>query len=93
MPAFRQPVTPITSGKHLSDFPRGGGRGEIGTSNPQRNSGGGMGTRAKNNPPRRRGPKPERLPGPWEGAVGKSLGKKRPERGWPKPAKTRGRGS
>jgi len=33
----------------------------------------------KNNPPRRQGPKPERviLPGPWKGKVGKTLKKKR----------------
>ena len=52
-----------------------------------------MGARAKNNPPRKRGPKPEVLvlPGPWEAAVAKSLKKKRPEGGWPKPPK-KGRG-
>jgi hypothetical protein len=34
-----------------------------------------MGARSKNNPPRKRGPKPERLalPGPWKGAVEKAL--------------------
>jgi len=39
-----------------------------------------MGTRAKNNPPRRRGPKPERLvlPWPWEGAVKEALKKPPP---------------
>ena len=49
--------------------------------------GSGMGTRAKNNPPRRRGPPPERLvlPGPWEGAVEKALKK-------PPPPKKKGRG-
>ncbi len=36
----------------------------------------------KSNP----GPDPERLrlPGPWEEAVDKALGRKRPEGGWPK---------
>jgi hypothetical protein len=32
------------------------------------------------------------LPGPWEDAVAKSLKKKRPEGGWPKPVKKKGRG-
>jgi len=48
--------------------------------------------------PRKRGPKADRLtiPGDWESAVGKALGKKRPARGWPKskakkPAKPKGR--
>jgi hypothetical protein len=38
-----------------------------------------VGSRVKNNPPRRQGPKPERviLPGPWKGKVGKTLKKKR----------------
>ena len=42
-----------------------------------------MGSRVKGNPPRKRGPKPERPPGPWEANVGKSL--KKPVRGggWP----------
>jgi hypothetical protein len=48
-----------------------------------------MGARAKNNPPRRRGPKPEVLPG--HRADAKSLKKKGPERGWPKPPR-KGRG-
>ncbi len=54
-----------------------------------------MGTRAKNNPPRKRGPKPEVLvlPGPWEGAVSKGLKKTRPKEGWPKPGKKKGRGN
>jgi hypothetical protein len=54
-----------------------------------------MGTRAKNNPPRKRGPKPETLvlPGPWEGAVEKALKKPPPKGGWPKETpKKKGRG-
>lgn len=45
-----------------------------------------MGTRSKNNPPRKRGPKPERLalPGSWEKAVEKALKK-------PPPPKKKGR--
>ncbi len=53
-----------------------------------------MGTRAKNNPPRKRGPKPETLvlPGPWEGNVGKTL-KKPPSKGnWLAPPNKKGRG-
>ena len=39
----------------------------------------------------KRGPDPDRLviPGDWKDAMGKALGKKRPARGWPKPAKKR----
>ncbi len=45
-----------------------------------------MGTRAKNNPPRKRGPKPERLvlPGSWEKAVKEALKQ-------PPPPKKKGR--
>lgn len=53
-----------------------------------------MGARAKNNPPRRRGPKPEVLvqPGPRVDSVAKSLKQKGPEVGWPKPhSKDRGK--
>jgi hypothetical protein len=51
-----------------------------------------MGARAKNNPPRRRGPKPEVLVQPGRvDAVAKSLKKKGPEAGWPKPH-SKGRG-
>jgi hypothetical protein len=54
-----------------------------------------MGTRPKGDEPAKREPKPKRgpkpetlvLPGPWEDAVAKSLKKKRPEGGWPKPQK------
>ena len=53
-----------------------------------------MGARAKNNPPRKRGPKPETLalPGPWEGNVGKALKKPPPKGGWLKPPNKKGRG-
>jgi hypothetical protein len=54
-----------------------------------------MGARAKNNPPRKRGPKPQIpvLPGPWQGNVGKALEKRPPQKGWPKPEpKKKGRG-
>jgi hypothetical protein len=45
-----------------------------------------VGTRAKNNPPRKRGPKPETLilPGKWKENVGK-VPKKPPPGGWAKP--------
>jgi hypothetical protein len=51
-----------------------------------------MGSRVKGNPPRKRGPKPERPPGPWEANVGKSL--KKPVRGggWLQPPNKKGRG-
>ena len=53
-----------------------------------------MGTRAKNNPPRKRGPKPETrvLPGKWEENVGKALKKPPSKGGWPKPQNKKGRG-
>jgi hypothetical protein len=53
-----------------------------------------MGARSKGSPPRKRGPKPEKLvlPGPWEGNVGKALKKPPPKGGWPKPPNKKGRG-
>lgn len=53
-----------------------------------------MGTRAKNNPPRKRGPKPETsvLPGKWEQNVGKALKKPPPKGGWSKSLNKKGRG-
>jgi hypothetical protein len=53
-----------------------------------------MGERAKNNPPRKRGPKPEALvqPGKWGTHVGKSLKKPSPKGGWPTPPNKKGRG-
>jgi hypothetical protein len=53
-----------------------------------------MGARARNNPPRKRGPKPERgvLPGKWEENVGKPFKKPSSKRGWPEPPSKKGRG-
>ncbi|HEY8259377.1 MAG TPA: hypothetical protein VIG08_17090 [Gemmatimonadales bacterium] len=44
-----------------------------------------MGSRAKNNPPRRRGPKPERLvlPAPWIGRA-PMQGPKKSKESWPR---------
>jgi hypothetical protein len=53
-----------------------------------------MGTRAKNNPPRKRGPKPDTqvLPGKWGEKVGKGLRKPSPKGSWPQPPNKKGRG-
>jgi hypothetical protein len=53
-----------------------------------------MGTRAKNNPPRKRGPKPDTqvLPAKWGEKVGKGLRKPSPKGSWPQPPNKKGRG-
>jgi hypothetical protein len=53
-----------------------------------------MGARAKNTPPRKRGPKPERLvlPGKWGANVGKALKKPSRKGGLPQPPNKKGRG-
>ena len=53
-----------------------------------------MGARAKNNPPRKRGPKPETpvQPGPWGKQAGKSLQRPSPKGNWPTPPSKKGRG-
>jgi hypothetical protein len=53
-----------------------------------------MGVKAKNNPPRKRGPKPEVpvVPRPWDGNIGKGLNKP-PSKGFrPQPPSKKGRG-
>ena len=74
------------------DFPGGGGRCET-AKKPAVQGVARMGARTKGNPPRKRGPKPERLvlPGRWEENVGEALNRRPPEGGWPKPKK-KGRG-
>ncbi len=53
-----------------------------------------MGTRAKNNPPRKRGPKPDTPipPGQWGEHAGKTFKKPSPKGSWPKPPNKKGRG-
>jgi hypothetical protein len=53
-----------------------------------------MGTRVKNNPPRKRGPKPDTpfRPGKWEENVGTALRKPPSKGGWPMPPNKKGRG-